>query len=167
MQTKTIPYTFTRSGNFYFSRRVPTDLLHHYDGPRIVQGLRTKSPRTAKTRALGAAAKLDERWSQLRLAHGEVLGRKLQKFELSVPQQNARQFVQLHSVETHGPTLTDALALYVKQKGKGKHAHVCIPQHRICHQHVVKYLLFLDEICHGGCLFCRCCGEPHFNIFRS
>jgi hypothetical protein len=45
-------------------------------------------------RALVAAAKLDERWSQLRLAHGEVFGGKLQKFDLSVPKQNAKQFVQ-------------------------------------------------------------------------
>ena len=74
MLTKNIPYTFNRGGYFYFSRRVPSDLLHHYSYPRIVQGLRTKSQQTAKTRALVAAAKLDERWSQLRLAHGDVFG---------------------------------------------------------------------------------------------
>ena len=61
MLTKNIPYTFNRGGYFYFSRRVPSDLLHHYSYPRIVQGLRTKSQQTAKTRALVAAAKLDER----------------------------------------------------------------------------------------------------------
>jgi integrase len=120
MQTKTIPYTFTRSGYFYFSRRVPSDLLHHYNGPRIVQGLRTKSPQTAKTRALVAAAKLDERWSQLRLAHSEVFGGKLQKFDVAAPQQNSSRLAQIHSVETLGPTLAEALALYVKQKGKGR-----------------------------------------------
>ena len=74
MLTKNIPYTFNRGGYFYFSRRVPSDLLHHYSYPRIVQGLRTKSKQTAKTRALVAAAKLDERWSELRLAHGTVYG---------------------------------------------------------------------------------------------
>ena len=66
MLTKNIPYTFNRGGYFYFSRRVPSDLLHHYSYPRIVQGLRTKSQQTAKTRALVAAAKLDERWSAVR-----------------------------------------------------------------------------------------------------
>ena len=66
MLTKNIPYTFNRGGYFYFSRRVPSDLLHHYSYPKIVQGLRTKSQQTAKTRALVAAAKLDERWSAVR-----------------------------------------------------------------------------------------------------
>ena len=62
MQTKSIPYTFNRCGYYYFSRRVPADLTGYYSYPRIVQGLRTRSPSQAKTRALIAAAKLDEYW---------------------------------------------------------------------------------------------------------
>ena len=99
MQTKTIPYTFTRCGYFYFSRRVPSDLLHHYTGARIVQGLRTKSPQTAKTRALVAAAKLDERWSQLRLAHSEAFGGKLQKFDHVPNQHNQSSMISIQSAE--------------------------------------------------------------------
>ncbi len=120
MQTKIIPYTFTRSGYFYFSRRVPSDLLQHYTGGRIVQGLRTKSPQTAKTRAMLAAAKLDERWSQLRLAHADVFGGKLQKFDAALPQKNQSSLISIQSAEPHGPTLAEALALYVTQKGKGR-----------------------------------------------
>jgi len=121
MQTKNIPYTFTRDGYFYFSRRVPSDLLQHYTYPRIVQGLRTKSPQTAKTRALVAAAKLDERWSQLRLAHGEIFGSKLMKVSPSFaahPQSTA--VAKAHEVEPTGPTLAEALSLYRSQKGKGR-----------------------------------------------
>lgn len=121
MQTKNISYTFTRDGYFYFSRRVPSDLLQHYTYPRIVQGLRTKSPQTAKTRALVAAAKLDERWSQLRLAHGEIFGSKLMKVSLSFaahPQSTA--VAKAHEVEPTGPTLAEALSLYRSQKGKGR-----------------------------------------------
>ena len=62
MQAKRVPYTFNRGGYYYFSRRVPSDLLNHYSYPRVVQGLRTKSVVTAKSRALVAAAKLDEYW---------------------------------------------------------------------------------------------------------
>ncbi len=120
MQTKTIPYTFIRCGYFYFSRRVPSDLLHHYTGPRIVQGLRTKSPQTAKTRALVAAAKLDERWSQLRLAHGEAFGGKLQRIGVGLIGQNHGRLTQVQVPEPHGPTLAEALTLYVTQKGKGR-----------------------------------------------
>ncbi len=60
MQTERAPYTFNRSGYYYFSRRVPSDLLNHYSNLRVVQGLRTRSIVTAKSSALVAAAKLDE-----------------------------------------------------------------------------------------------------------
>ena len=67
MQTKRVPYTFTRSGYFYFSRRVPTDLVNHYRYQRVVQALNTKMPSVAKTRAQMLSAKLDAHWSHMRL----------------------------------------------------------------------------------------------------
>ncbi len=36
-------YTYTKRGVFYFSKKVPTDLRHHYKKPIITQSLRTKS----------------------------------------------------------------------------------------------------------------------------
>ena len=63
--TKSVPFTFNRAGYYYFSRRVPADLVQHYSHPRIVQGLKTRSAQTAKSRASVAAAKLDEYWSYL------------------------------------------------------------------------------------------------------
>ena len=120
MLTKNIPYTFNRGGCFYFSRRVPSDLLHHYSYPRIVQGLRTKSQQTAKTRALVAAAKLDERWSQLRLAHGDIFGAKLQKVGTEAALHSRSYSVEPQVADAQGPTLAEALKLYVTQKGKGR-----------------------------------------------
>ena len=70
MQTKRVPYTFNRSGYYYFSRRVPSDLLNHYSYPRVVQGLRTKSVVTAKSRALVVAAKLDAYRNLTEQLHG-------------------------------------------------------------------------------------------------
>ena len=75
--TKKVPYTFNRAGYYYFSRRVPADLLSHYSYPRIVQGLKTRSAQTAKSRALVAAAKLDEYWSHLRMTDPDLIGRRL------------------------------------------------------------------------------------------
>ena len=75
--TKKVPYTFNRAGYYYFSRRVPADLLSHYSYPRIVQGLKTRSAQTAKSRALVAAAKLDEYWSHLRMTDPDLIGRIL------------------------------------------------------------------------------------------
>ena len=79
MQTKSIPYTFYRGGYYYFTRRVPSDLIDHYSYPRVVQGLRTSSPSQAKTRALIAAAKLDEYWCRLRMTDPDLLGSHLLK----------------------------------------------------------------------------------------
>ena len=53
--TRKVPYTFNRFGYSYFSRRVPADLTQHYSYPRIVQGLKTRSAQTAKSRASVAA----------------------------------------------------------------------------------------------------------------
>ena len=33
--TKSVPFTFNRYGYYYFSRRVPADLIQHYSYPRI------------------------------------------------------------------------------------------------------------------------------------
>ena len=77
--TKKVPYTFNRAGYYYFSRRVPADLLSHYSYLRIVQGLKTRSAQTAKSRALVAPAKLDEYWSHLRMTDPDPIGHSLLK----------------------------------------------------------------------------------------
>jgi len=77
--TRSVPFTFNRYGYYYFSRRVPADLLQHYTYPRVVQSLKTKSAHTAKTRAFVAAAKLDEYWSHLRMTDADLFGRNLLK----------------------------------------------------------------------------------------
>ena len=77
--TKKVPYTFHRAGYYYFSRRVPSDLLSHYSYARIVQGFKTRSAQTAKSRAMVAAAKLDEYWSHLRMADPDLIGCRLYK----------------------------------------------------------------------------------------
>ena len=81
--TKKVAYTFNRAGYYYFSRRVPADLIQLYSYPRIVQGLKTRSAQTAKTRALVASAKLDEYWSHLRIPDPDLIGRNLLKLGLS------------------------------------------------------------------------------------
>lgn len=59
-------FLFQKRGIFYFSRRVPTDIQDHYNRPRIVISLRTRSRRTASTRAASMAAHLDSDWLALR-----------------------------------------------------------------------------------------------------
>lgn len=120
MQTKSIPFTFIRNGYFYFSRRVPSDLVHHYSYPRVVQGLNTRSAQTAKTRAMVEAAKLDAYWAQLRIASAELLGKRLLR---SVPARSTQPKIVGECSEPtaeSGLTVADALALYRHHKGKGR-----------------------------------------------
>ena len=116
--TKSVPFTFNRAGYYYFSRRVPADLLGHYSYPRIVQGLKTKSAPTAKSRALVAAAKLDEYWSHLRMTDPNLIGRSLLKSGYQTISRNTQLDVSIGSEQPI--TLFEALNTYVTQKGAGK-----------------------------------------------
>ena len=116
--TKKVPYTFNRAGYYYFSRRVPADLLSHYSYPRIVQGLKTRSAQTAKSRALVAAAKLDEYWSHLRMTDPDLIGRSLLRQGYGSFTRNTQLDVSISS-EQH-ITLSEALETYVTQKGASK-----------------------------------------------
>jgi len=116
--TKKVPYTFNRSGYYYFSRRVPADLLSHYSYPRIVQGLKTRSAQTAKSRALVAAAKLDEYWSHLRMADPDLIGCSLLKLGYGSFAQNTQ--LDVSSATAQCISLPEALETYVTQKGAGK-----------------------------------------------
>ena len=121
--TKKVLFTFNRDGYYYFSRRIPADLIQHYSYPRIVKGLRTRSAQTAKARALVAAAKLDEYWSHLRLIDPELYGMKLlrQGFRpvsrISLPESSIAGKPTI--------TLSEALETYLLRKGakQGKTFH--------------------------------------------
>ena len=60
-------YTYTKLGVFYYSRRVPRDLLHHYITGKVVMSLRTKSSVKALHISRSIASKLNDHWLKLRL----------------------------------------------------------------------------------------------------
>ena len=133
MLTKSIPYTFVRSGYFYFSRRVPADLRHHYSYHRVVQGLHTSSPQKARVQANIAAAKLDSYWNQMRLAKSDVIGLSLVK--ASSGNINTAVFSSNpipDDPKSDCPTLLDALQVYLDQKGKGRPKTFRIAAERSC-----------------------------------
>ena len=113
--TKKVPYTFNRSGYYYFSRRVPSDLVSHYSYPRIVQGLKTRSAQTAKSRALVAAAKLDEYWSHLRMTDPDLIGRSLLRQGYSSFTRNTQ--LDVSTAIEQCISLHEALETYITQKG--------------------------------------------------
>ena len=137
MQTKLltnrIPYTFIRGGYYYFSRRVPADLQCHYRYPRVVQGLHTYSPQKARVQANLEAAKLDAYWSRMRLAQSDVLGLALVK-GLPVSGTSIEDYSLNTASEASddGPTLLDAVQVYLDQKGKGRPKSFRLAAERVC-----------------------------------
>jgi integrase len=115
MLTKSVPYTFTRNGYFYFSRRVPTDLRHIYSEDRIVEGLRTKCAKQAKLQSQQASAKLEAYWASLRVAHSVIPGAK---HVLGGPIPKA--YSPAPTVQSDQPDLIQALQLYLDLKGKNR-----------------------------------------------
>ena len=77
LETKTAPFTFVKQGIFYFSRRVPSDLSHHYSSNRIMYSLRTRSVTVAASRSQRAAQQLDEQWYHLRIRDVDLPGKHL------------------------------------------------------------------------------------------
>ena len=111
MKTKSNSYTFQKSGVWYFSRRVPTDLRRHYRTGRIAYSLRTKSVRDARVRAMGDAAKLDRHWHILRISSDDLPGKHLLTDAVQEPAAEA-------SIDDH--SFKAAVAVYLRLKGNDR-----------------------------------------------
>ena len=98
-------YIFRKRNVFYFSRRIPKDLLKHYSTKRIVISLRTKNKAVAKRGANIIANRLDDYWMSLGIS------------DLNIP-------VPIASAPTSelqtSVTLSQALQSYQSLKGSGK-----------------------------------------------
>ena len=66
-----IPYVYRKRDVYYFSRRIPKDLLEQYRRPNIALSLKTKSSRIARAKSATLAAQLDEQWMNLRWRNNE------------------------------------------------------------------------------------------------
>jgi hypothetical protein len=80
---KSVPFSFTKNGIYYFERRVPSDLRNHYEAPKIAYSLRTKSALVAVSRATRAAQQLDEYWYHLRIKDCGLPGKHRLRMQLS------------------------------------------------------------------------------------
>ena len=128
MRTKKITYVVNRNGWFYFTRRVPRDLLYHYTSNRIVHSLRTTCPSQAKLLAAGSAIKLDRYWARLRLQIDDLPGQSLLRAHTDAPFAS-NNFSNSNSSQ---PLLSEALDLYVSLKGKGRSKTFQISAQRAC-----------------------------------
>lgn len=117
LETKTAPYTFVKLGIYYFSRRVPSDLSHHYNASRIMYSLRTRSPVVATSRAQRAAQQLDEHWYHLRIRDVDLPGKHL----LRMSGKSVSSGVKSSGDGTSGSVkLSEAVSIYIRLKGKDR-----------------------------------------------
>ena len=102
-------YLISRNGIFYFSRRVPADLLKHFNKDRVIISLRTKSKDKALRSAATLSDRLERHWESLRLElfHSRELGLSL------------INHVQAEQVGA-SVSIGDALKTYLKLKGHGR-----------------------------------------------
>jgi integrase len=118
-ETISRPFTFTKDGVFYFSRRIPKELKHHYSSPRIAYSLRTKSPKVAEARARKAAEQLDEYWYLLRSRDADLPGHHMLRMgQAGVGSSTTPQ----PAFNSSSVLLSEAVGIYLQQKGKNRPA---------------------------------------------
>ena len=111
MVGQTTPYLYRKRGIYYFSRRVPEDLLGHYKRSKIVFSLRTKSVKAARVKAASLSSQLDEDWLTLRWRSKDTPLRRFLK-----DQATEARFA------SSAPLLTEAGEIYLRTKGQGRPA---------------------------------------------
>lgn len=119
-ENKTAPHSFVKDGVFYFLRRVPKDLQHHYTSSKISFSLRTRLASVATSRALRAAQRLDEHWYFLRVNDCDLPGKhmlRLAQNTNAVPNKMTSTVAAAETVK-----LSEAVGIYLRLKGQGRPA---------------------------------------------
>jgi len=110
-------FTFVKDGVFYFSRRIPKELLRHYSSARIAYSLRTRSGKVAEARARKAADQLDEYWFHLRTQDAQLPGKHMLRMGTAGI---AGSSPTSHVSSSSFVFLSEAVDFYLQQKGKGR-----------------------------------------------
>jgi len=105
-------YIFSKRGVFYYSRRVPSELQSLYGKARITTCLHTRIEQKAARAADQLSAQLDGIWAQARLEKTISNFRRTQIVPIKAPPEPPNKIKSV--------TLSDALDLYVRLKGKNK-----------------------------------------------
>ncbi len=102
-------YFYKRNKTFYFSRAIPSDLLHRFNKRKIEVSLRTKSEAKTAKSAAALSDRLERYWGSLRMEM--IYSREL---GLGVAPDAET------SISAKSFSMTEALALYHRLKGGGK-----------------------------------------------
>jgi hypothetical protein len=117
-KNKAAPHSFVKDGVYYFCRRVPNDLQHHYTSPKISYSLRTRSVAVAASRAQRAAQKLDEYWYYLRVKDSDLPGKHMLRLLQSGDAPQPTTSVVAPTAAT--VKLSEAVGIYLRLKGQGR-----------------------------------------------
>ena len=101
-------YFYKRNETFYFSRAVPSDLRHRLNKKKIEMSLLTKSETKAAKSDAALSNRLERYWDSPRM--GMAYSKEPGLTTLQPSQQASNDMF----------TMSDALALYYRLKGKGK-----------------------------------------------
>ena len=117
MFKSSLTHLSVRSGIFYFVRRIPTDVRHHYLADRVTLSLRTKSMPIAARSAASINQRLEDYWLGLRLQ------------QIAIPAINlVREPKTTESSDC--VTLSEARELYLRLKSAGKDRNFVRSSHR-------------------------------------
>lgn len=145
-ENKTAPNSFVKDGVYYFVRRVPKDLQHHYTSRKISYSLRTRSAVVASSRAIRASQKLDEYWYHLRIKENDLPGKHM--LRLAQANGNVPDGLTAGLPATETVKLSEAVAIYLRLKGKGKSVTFHRAAERSC-----GYVIPTEEVSNGSGIF--------------
>jgi len=116
---KSVPFSFTKNGIYYFERRIPSDLRGHYQASKISYSLRTRSAHLAASRAIRAGQQLDEYWYHLRIKNCDIPGRHRLRMLQTVSGPTTWPSASDDS-ESSSVKLSEAVAIYLRLKGENR-----------------------------------------------
>jgi len=72
----TVKHTVQKRGIWFYRRRIPADLAHHYppNQTHLYESLQTRDPSEAAKKAVALAAKHDALWASMRSPEGQAVG---------------------------------------------------------------------------------------------
>ena len=121
MPNKIGSFIFHRNGFFYFVRRVPEQLQHHYKTNRISFSLKTKSKQTALLRSRELASRLETYWFHLQMRDDAIFGRFLKQPSLTSLKDNAVMLPEtVGEPKNSALKFSDARKLYLRLKGQNR-----------------------------------------------
>ena len=113
-------YLKTRSGIFYFTRRIPNDLQRLYGRDRIYVSLRTRSRRQAVASSVKIAAELTALWNSKRADY--IVNKLCCTYPVAQSNNHGLVHTPLQDASVQLPILSEAADTYLNLKGRDRSA---------------------------------------------